>query len=111
MTNRELGRIGEDMAENYLKSNGFQILNRNYRCRAGEIDIVALKGSTLHFIEVKTRQSDVFGHPAEAITPKKIGRMRAASRYYLSSIENRGRRFRQIQFDALEVEINYIANI
>lgn len=111
MTNRELGRIGEDLAENYLKHSGFRILNRNYRCKAGEIDIVALKGSSLHFIEVKTRQGDLFGHPAEAITPKKIGRMRAASRHYLAVMENRGRRFAQVQFDAMEVEINYIENI
>ena len=54
------------------RCKGYRILHRNFRCRAGEIDLVALKGRILHFIEVKTRQGDSYGHPAESITPKKM---------------------------------------
>ena len=64
MTNQQLGRIGEDTAKAFLECKGYRILHRNFRCRAGEIDLVALKGRILHFIEVKTRQGDSYGHPA-----------------------------------------------
>jgi putative endonuclease len=67
----EVGRRGEDMAMHFLLEAGFQILKRNYRNRYGEIDIIASEGATLAFIEVKTRQNTLFGHPLEAVTYKK----------------------------------------
>ncbi len=85
MTNQQLGRIGEDTAKAFLECKGYRILHRNFRCRAGEIDLVALKGRILHFIEVKTRQGDSYGHPAESITPKKLGCMKAAACSYLAA--------------------------
>lgn len=74
--NAALGRYGEDLAARYLQASGLTIIERNWRCRFGEIDIVAREGSTLVVCEVKTRSSLAFGHPAEAITARKLRRMR-----------------------------------
>ena len=68
---KTLGARGEDMAVDFLKKKGYTILHRNYRCRAGEIDIIARTKNTLCFIEVKTRQTGAFGPPQEAVTPRK----------------------------------------
>ncbi len=111
MTNQQLGKLGEDAAKDFLEHNGYRILCRNFRCRSGEIDIVALKGQILHFVEVKTRQGDLFGHPAESITPRKLGNMKAAACGYLAAARGQKRLFGQIQFDAIEIEINHIENI
>ncbi|MGF3055457.1 YraN family protein [Microbacterium sp. YY-01] len=68
----DLGRAGEQRARHYLLECGYRILDHNWRCSLGEIDIVAQRGTALAFIEVKTRSSLDFGHPFEAITePKK----------------------------------------
>jgi putative endonuclease len=66
-----LGRKGEEVALDFLKKRGYRIIKRNYRCRAGEIDIVAKEGSSLAFVEVKTRQSTYFGLPEEAVSYEK----------------------------------------
>lgn len=72
----ELGRRGERLAERHLIARGYRLLARNWRCRHGEIDLVVRDGATIVFVEVKTRSSDAFGHPFEAITPVKLARMR-----------------------------------
>ncbi|MFT4028667.1 MAG: YraN family protein [Protaetiibacter sp.] len=72
----ELGRRGERLAERYLLARGYRLVERNWRCRHGEIDLVARDGDTLVFVEVKTRTSTAFGHPFEAITPAKLARLR-----------------------------------
>jgi putative endonuclease len=75
---KSLGARGEDMAVDFLEKKGYTILCRNYRCRSGEIDIIARKKTTLCFIEVKTRRTRAFGSPQEAVTPRKqhkIGRV------------------------------------
>ncbi len=77
------GNEGESEAERYLKKNGFKIVERNFSCRSGEIDIMAEKKGELHFIEVKTRRSLRYGDPLEAITPWKQQRMFRAAHYYL----------------------------
>jgi putative endonuclease len=71
-----LGRRGEAIAVRHLEASGFAILERNWRCSHGEIDIVARDGVTLVFVEVKTRSSVDYGHPLEAITPVKLARLR-----------------------------------
>jgi putative endonuclease len=71
-----VGRFGEQVAADHLHADGLMILERNWRCRSGELDIVALDGSALVFIEVKTRSSLAFGSPAEAIDQAKIKRIR-----------------------------------
>ncbi len=72
----ELGRRGEKLAADHLVAAGLEIVERNWRCRQGEIDLVATDGAELVFVEVKTRSSVAFGHPLEAITAAKLARLR-----------------------------------
>ncbi len=68
---RAVGKAGEDNAVKYLQKQGYRILERNFRCRFGEIDLIARDKGVLVFIEVKTRRSRAFGPPAMAVTPEK----------------------------------------
>lgn len=72
----ELGRRGEKLAAEHLIAAGLTIVERNWRCKQGEIDLVARDGGELVFVEVKTRSSVAFGHPLEAITTAKLARLR-----------------------------------
>lgn len=72
----ELGRSGEDIASSMLLRGGFEVVERNYRCAHGEIDIVARRGSLLVFCEVKTRRSARWGDPSEAVNGPKRQRLR-----------------------------------
>jgi len=72
----ELGARGERIAERALAGRGYEILDRNWRCQLGELDLVARSGDSIVVIEVKTRSSDAYGHPFEAITPAKLARLR-----------------------------------
>jgi putative endonuclease len=72
----ELGRRGERLAIAHLEAGGATVLDRNWRCAAGELDIVARDGGELAFVEVKTRSGLGFGHPLEAITHRKLARLR-----------------------------------
>jgi putative endonuclease len=74
--NTELGRRGEQIAARHLEARGLQVVERNWRCQHGEIDLVARDGRDTVIVEVKTRSSNDFGHPFEAITPQKLGRLR-----------------------------------
>ena len=71
----ELGRAGEERAVRYLTSVGYEILDRNWRCAQGEIDIVATSGQHLAVVEVKTRRTVAFGHPLEAVDARKVRRL------------------------------------
>ncbi|HWS58371.1 MAG TPA: YraN family protein [Actinotalea sp.] len=79
-----VGRYGEDVAATYLQRAGWQLLDRNWRGRGGELDIVALEGTELVVVEVKTRSGDGFGHPAEAVTPVKLARLRRLTGQWLA---------------------------
>ena len=111
-----VGNNGEQEACNYLKSNNYTIMNRNFRCRSGEIDIIANDDSTneLVFIEVKTRKNFHYGMPAEAVTRKKQKHIVSATKYYLFINKINNKRF--IRFDVIEVInanktiINHIKN-
>lgn len=72
----ELGRWGENVAGDYLVANGYDVLDRGWRCARGEIDIVAQIDGTVSFVEVKTRRSVRYGHPLESITPTKFARLK-----------------------------------
>ena len=72
----DLGRRGEDLAAQFLAVSGYTIIDRNWRCARGEIDLVARDGGETVFVEVKTRSSTAFGHPFEAITARKLARLR-----------------------------------
>ncbi|WP_026555242.1 YraN family protein [Arthrobacter sp. 35W] len=71
-----LGRRGEILAADYLEDLGIRVIDHNWRCRNGEIDLVAVDGSTLVIAEVKTRRSLRYGHPFESITAAKLARLR-----------------------------------
>lgn len=83
---QELGRRGEKEAERALKRDGYKIVERNYRCRYGEIDLIATDKDALVFIEVKTRSNKAYGAPAEAVDHRKQGRIVRASMEYLSQV-------------------------
>ena len=83
MDNIKLGKIGEDTAAEILRSKGFQILQKNYKCSMGEVDIIAAKGSLISFVEVKTRTCEKFGEPGEAVNPEKQYRLRKTAEYYM----------------------------
>jgi putative endonuclease len=78
-----LGQLGEDAAADYLQRQGYLILARNWRCSAGEIDVVAQDGQTVVFVEVRARRGDRFGTPEESITPEKQARLLEVAQTYL----------------------------
>ena len=84
-TRLNLGRRGEQLAEQRLIAGGYAILARNYRCREGEIDLVAQRGETTVFVEVRTRRSEAFGSPEASITPRKRQHLIAAAQSYLQA--------------------------
>jgi putative endonuclease len=90
MSLQSVGRIGEQLAQQYLISLGYTIKECNYRSRLGEIDIIAMKDSKLHFCEVKTRIGDLHGKPYEAVTYRKLLHIRRVAQAYLlqNSIKN-----------------------
>jgi len=92
----DLGRAGEDRAVAHLQRSGYRILHRNWRCPQGEIDIVADHHGALVVIEVKTRTSEAFGHPFEAIDARKSARLWRLAMAWMAEHpdEARGRRLR-----------------
>jgi len=93
-----LGRDGEQAAVNYLKSCGFRILDRNWRCADGEIDIVAVDRHTFVVCEVKTRSGTRYGTPLEAVSRAKRSRLRKLAARWLTA---HGVRFDQIRIDVV----------
>ena len=90
----ELGRRGEDLAARYLEQRGYRVLDRNWRCVAGEVDIVAAERDEVAFVEVKTRSSVGFGHPFEAISAEKLERMRRVAALWCEAARPRPSRYR-----------------
>jgi putative endonuclease len=85
LANDELGRRGEDLASEYLSGIGLVVLSRNWRCRGGEVDLVATDGERLIVCEVKTRSGTGYGEPAEGVTPAKAARIRRVAAAWLRS--------------------------
>ena len=83
--NRQLGALGERIAKDYLQRRGYQILETNFRCREGEIDIVARHGDYLVFVEVRTRKSRNTGTPEESITNAKRQKLVEVANAYLQA--------------------------
>lgn len=112
---QELGKYGEDKAYEYLIKNNYKIIERNFLCKQGEIDIIAMsKEKELVFVEVKTRKNLKYGTPCEAVTPKKMKNIIFSSKYYifLNKLYNIN-----IRYDVIEVyvfntrySINHIKN-
>lgn len=95
----DIGKNGENLAATYLESKGYTIVCKNWRHSYYEIDIIARKGKKLHFIEVKTRSSLLYGHPEESVTKKKFRFLKNAADEYLYL--NPGHRW--IQYDILSI--------
>jgi putative endonuclease len=84
-TRAEIGSLGEELAVNHLTSLGLRVLDRNWRCRYGELDIIASDNArTAIFVEVKTRTSDQFGGVEQAVTPEKVRRLRRLAGLWLA---------------------------
>lgn len=83
MNKREIGAQKEQLAAEYLRSQGMQILEQNFRCRIGEIDVIAQDADTLVFIEVKYRTNRNYGSPLEAVNFRKQNTIRKVAEYYL----------------------------
>jgi len=82
--NKELGKRGEEIAAKYLRQNGYQIIQTNFRARYGELDVVAkTREGTLVFVEVKTRVGDQYGEPIESVTPWKLREVVKTAEFYL----------------------------
>lgn len=116
MKTKDIGTLGEDIAERYLKKRGYKILSRNYSCRGGEIDIICFRFGKLVFVEVKARSNDLFGRPSDAVDTEKIKKIKKAAHdfsinhvrngkvsvFYPFGIELK-RRINKKQIDVIEV--------
>ena len=96
-----LGRIGEKKAVEYLKKQGYKILDKNFKTHVGEIDIIAIDKDVICFVEVKTRSGDRFGQPSEAVNRKKQEKYFKVAEEYLLF---KGITDRDCRFDVVEVE-------
>lgn len=101
-TRRTLGNRGEALAAQYLKSLGYTIRERNWRCPVGELDIIAEKDSVLVFVEVRTRRGDRFGTPEESITSIKQAKLLEVALTYLDEHDEPDRNWR---VDVVAIEI------
>lgn len=102
MEPHELGRQGERAASELLRRKGYEILDRNWSCPAGEVDIVAMDGECLVFIEVKTRYGTAQGLPEEAVTPRKQSRYERIAGYYLAYYDGpQG----PVRFDVIGIQV------
>jgi len=97
---RVLGAAGEDRAAAWYESRGYVVVDRNWRCRDGELDLVVSRGRTLVFVEVKNRRTNRFGGPAEAVTPAKQQRLRRLALRYL---QDTGCRAGELRFDVVAI--------
>lgn len=97
---QRLGAHGERRAARRYEAQGYEVVARNWRCGDGELDLVVRRGDTLAFVEVKTRTSDRFGHPAEAVTPAKQRRIRRLAQHFCADT---GQRAPVLRFDVVSV--------
>lgn len=99
---QEIGKNGEELAEAYLKLMGYKILERNFRCFRGEIDLIALEGVQIIFIEIKSRHGKKYGLASEAVTEEKLKHICKTAEYYLITrkLENQ-----DVRIDVIEIYI------
>ena len=97
---QQLGTDGERAAEKFLRRQRYAILQRNYRCRGGEVDLIALDGHTVVFVEVKTRTQPGYGSPLDAVDRRKQRQIQRAAQYYVSANRLHDR---DLRFDVIGV--------
>lgn len=101
--NKDIGSLGEDIAETYLRQIGYTIFDRNFRCKIGEIDIIGKDGDYICFIEVKTRYGSIYGSPCEAVTYSKRHKIYKTAETYIM----RKKLFKfNFRFDVMEIILN-----
>ncbi|HHY63598.1 MAG TPA: YraN family protein [Clostridiaceae bacterium] len=109
MNNRAYGTLGEEAAAAYLIKQGYRILRRNFRAgRLGEIDIIGMDNDTLCFVEVKTRSSDVYGTPAQALSYRKQAAIIRLARIYM---QNSRCMDKPVRFDVIELKMDRAGNV
>lgn len=101
MSRKAFGTAGEDEAARFLVKKGYRIIERNFRCRYGEIDIIAADGGSIVFVEVKTRGGDAFGPGAASVDARKQRKITIAAQFYL---EKTGGADKGIRFDVVSIE-------
>ncbi|MCW2519748.1 MAG: hypothetical protein JWR46_2367 [Mycobacterium sp.] len=103
-TRAEIGALGEQLAVEHLRSRGLQVLARNWRCRHGELDVIAadVTAGVVVFVEVKTRTSDRFGGVEQAVTPQKVRRLRRLAGAWLAAQSDS---WAQVRIDVVGVRI------
>lgn len=108
MNTRVVGRWGENIACEYLSKHKYKIIDRNFTCRFGEIDVVAYDGETIIFVEVKARKDDSFGMPREAVNWRKQQTIVKCANYWLYKKKQTGV---PVRFDVVEIlgdKVNHI---
>ena len=98
---QQLGAQGEEQAARWYRRHGYVVVARNWRSRHGEIDLICRQGSLVVVAEVKTRRSDAYGHPAEAVTPAKQQRIRRLAAAWLA--EQPPESNREVRFDVVAI--------
>ncbi len=114
---KQLGKKGEDIAVDYLEKHGYAVIDRNFKARYGELDIICLKAGVLVFVEVKTRIGEAFGKPEEAVTPKKLREVIQTAHFYCSHNQKLPKSLRLdvigIELDSFErvTRLNHVQNV
>ena len=106
--NKIIGNHGEELATKFLKKNKYKIIDKNFSCKFGEIDIIAQIGNVTVFVEVKQRKDEQFGRPEDWVTPQKKNRIIPAAKRYLFEKENYNDYFR---FDVIAITANEIIHM
>ncbi|MEG0050724.1 MAG: YraN family protein [Terrisporobacter sp.] len=112
MNNIEKGNLGEEIALKYLLSKGGKIIEKNYRTKIGEIDLIAKINGELVFVEVKSRSNINYGYPCEAVNCKKRKKITNVAKYYIleNCLQNISIRFDVIEIYLNDKKINHIVN-
>ncbi len=104
----DLGKKGEELAVSHLESLGYKTVERNFRCRLGEIDIIAYHGKTLVFVEVRTRKSCQFGSPLSSVTYRKQKKLITLAKFYMK----KHRLFERVaRFDVVGIILDKTGNV
>lgn len=112
MNNIEKGKLGEEIALKYIISKGGKVIERNYRTKIGEVDLIVRLNGELVFVEVKSRSNINYGYPSESVNYKKKRKITNVAKYYIfdNSLENLSIRFDVIEIYLNEKKINHIVN-